>query len=33
MDKEIIHCDCPDCCCGDKDCPGKEALEEMENEQ
>ena len=28
--KEKEHCDCPDCCCGDKDCPGKESLENAE---
>ena len=27
------HCNCPDCCCGDKDCSGKEFLEKEEAEQ
>jgi hypothetical protein len=27
------HCNCPDCCCGDKDCSGKEFLEEEVAEQ
>lgn len=30
MNKKNINCDCPVCCCGDKDCPCKEALEEQE---
>ena len=27
------HCNCPYCCCGDKDCSGKEFLEEEVAEQ
>jgi len=28
---EEQHCNCPDCICGDEDCPGQEALlEELE---
>lgn len=22
------HCNCVECCCGDKECPGKEGLEQ-----
>ena len=25
----VMHCNCIDCCCGDRDCPGKDELEAM----
>jgi len=27
------HCNCPDCVCGDINCVGKEALDEMNDER
>lgn len=30
MVTKVEHCNCPDCICGDEDCPGKESLEEYD---